>query len=104
MHFDQGGDLVLDGNFPDGGEIYSVRRTRLDTLLVEAAADAGAEVRQNFRVDDVLIEDGVVVGIRGAGRDGAAVVERARIVVGADGMGRWWPRWSTRPGIRTAGR
>jgi 2-polyprenyl-6-methoxyphenol hydroxylase-like FAD-dependent oxidoreductase len=85
VHFDQGADLVLDGTFPDGGEIYSVRRTRLDTLLVEAAAEAGAEVRQNFRVDEILIEAGVVVGIRGSGRDGASVVERARTVVGADG-------------------
>jgi 2-polyprenyl-6-methoxyphenol hydroxylase-like FAD-dependent oxidoreductase len=32
-----------------------------------------------------LIEDGVVVGIRGHGKDGKPVTERARTVVGADG-------------------
>ena len=46
---------------------------------------AGAEVRERFTVDEVLVEDGAVVGIRGHGADGATVVERARVVIGADG-------------------
>src|SRR5205085_12535802 len=33
----------------------------------------------------VVVEDGTVVGIRGHGEDGAAVFERARVVIGADG-------------------
>jgi flavin-dependent dehydrogenase len=57
----------------------------LDKLLVDAAADAGAEVREGFTVDEVLLEDGRVVGVRGRSRDGAPVNERAEIVVGADG-------------------
>ena len=32
-----------------------------------------------------MIEDGTVVGIRGHGQDGKSVVERARVVIGADG-------------------
>jgi flavin-dependent dehydrogenase len=64
---------------------YGPRRRVLDTILVEAAAEAGAEVREHFNVDDVLIEDGAVVGIRGHGADGASVVEYARVVIGADG-------------------
>jgi flavin-dependent dehydrogenase len=56
------------------------RRTVLDAILVEAAARAGAEVRQDFNVDDLVFEDGAVVGIRRG-----AVVERARLVIGADG-------------------
>ena len=32
-----------------------------------------------------MIEDGTVVGIRGHGPDGKSVVERARVVIGADG-------------------
>src|ERR671914_158109 len=64
---------------------YAPRRIVLDKLLVDAAAEAGAEVREGFTVDEILIEDGVVVGIRGHGKDGKPVTERARIVVGADG-------------------
>lgn len=61
------------------------RRTVLDKILVEGADRAGAEVRERFNVDEVVVEDGVVVGIRGHGPDGRTVLERARVVVGADG-------------------
>ncbi|MEO6397242.1 MAG: NAD(P)/FAD-dependent oxidoreductase, partial [Tepidiformaceae bacterium] len=61
------------------------RRTVLDAILVDAARGAGAEVREAFSFDDLLVEDGVVVGIRGHNRGGEVVEERARIVVGADG-------------------
>ena len=64
---------------------YAPRRTVLDKILVDAAARAGAEVREGFTVDEVLVEDGIVVGVRGRDRDGRPVVERARVVVGADG-------------------
>jgi len=64
---------------------YAPRRTVLDAILVNAAAEAGAEVREEFTVEEVLVEDGRVVGIRGHGRDGGSVTERARVVVGADG-------------------
>ena len=64
---------------------YGPRRTVLDKLLVDAADEAGAEVREGFTVEDVAIEDGRVVGIRGHSRDGKTVTETARVVVGADG-------------------
>jgi flavin-dependent dehydrogenase len=64
---------------------YAPRRYLLDKILVDAAAAAGAEVREHFSVHEVLIEDGVVVGIRGSGPDGRVVTERARVVIGADG-------------------
>jgi flavin-dependent dehydrogenase len=64
---------------------YAPRRTVLDKILVDAAADAGAEIREGFSVEQVLVEDGVVIGIRGHGADGRSVTERARIVIGADG-------------------
>ncbi|TDC44114.1 NAD(P)/FAD-dependent oxidoreductase [Micromonospora sp. KC213] len=63
----------------------SIRRSVLDQILVQAAAKAGAEVRTNFTVRDLIVEDGRVVGIRGRAPDGRSVEERARIVVGADG-------------------
>lgn len=61
------------------------RRTVLDAILVDAAREAGAEVREGFSLDDLILEDGVVTGIRGHSRDGAPVEERGRIVIGADG-------------------
>ena len=64
---------------------YAPRRTILDKILVDAAVAAGAEVRERFSVEEVLFEDGAVVGIRGHGAGGASVVERARVVIGADG-------------------
>jgi len=68
------------------GTAYAPRRTVLDTVLVEAAAAAGAEVRERFTVSELLVEDGRVVGVHGRGADGREVVERARVVVGADGL------------------
>jgi flavin-dependent dehydrogenase len=54
-------------------------------MLVDAASEAGVEVRDGFTVDSVLIDDGRVTGIRGHGRGGVAMTEHAEFVVGADG-------------------
>ena len=59
---------------------YAPRRILLDKILLDAAAAAGAEVREGYRVDELVVEDGTVVGIRSG-----SSVERARVVVGADG-------------------
>jgi 2-polyprenyl-6-methoxyphenol hydroxylase-like FAD-dependent oxidoreductase len=64
---------------------YCPRRTILDKLLLDAAAEAGSEIRQGFTVDQVLIEDGRVVGIQGRSKDGRSVSEHADVVIGADG-------------------
>jgi flavin-dependent dehydrogenase len=64
---------------------YGPRRTILDKLLVDAAAEAGVEVRETFTVDEILIEDKTVTGIRGHAKGGDPVTERAHVVVGADG-------------------
>lgn len=70
----------------DGADkAYCPRRVVLDALLVEAAVAAGAELREAFTVDEVLVDDGRVTGIRGHAKGGPAVTERARVVVGADG-------------------
>jgi 2-polyprenyl-6-methoxyphenol hydroxylase-like FAD-dependent oxidoreductase len=65
---------------------YAPRRTVLDKILVDAAAEAGAEVREGFTVSEVVRSDGCVTGVRGHGRTGATVTEHARVVVGADGL------------------
>jgi flavin-dependent dehydrogenase len=64
---------------------YAPRRFLLDKILLDAAAAAGAEVREHFSVDEVLVEDGVVVGVHGHDADGTPTVHRARVVIGADG-------------------
>jgi 2-polyprenyl-6-methoxyphenol hydroxylase-like FAD-dependent oxidoreductase len=64
---------------------YAPRRTVLDKILVDAAGRAGAELRERFSVEEYVIEDGVVVGVRGHDHGGVSVVERARVVIGADG-------------------
>ncbi|SHG97001.1 NAD(P)/FAD-dependent oxidoreductase [Streptoalloteichus hindustanus] len=83
------GDLYLSGMSPEWeGVRFGVapRRFLLDHLLVEAAAAAGAEVRQEWTVDRVLTaEDGRVVGVQGRDRAGRTEVVTATMVVGADG-------------------
>jgi len=64
---------------------YCPRRIVLDKLLVDAAAEAGAEIREGFTVEKLLTEDGRVIGIRGRSQSGELVTERAQVVVGADG-------------------
>jgi 2-polyprenyl-6-methoxyphenol hydroxylase-like FAD-dependent oxidoreductase len=88
VRFDAGGGLVLDGRFPAYGAVdalYSPRRTVLDSILVEAARAAGAEVRENFRVTQVTASGGRVTGIRGSARGRPEVSETASLVIGADG-------------------
>jgi len=82
------GPVVLEGHFPSFEGIdalYSPRRTVLDKILVDAARQAGAEVRENFMVEDLVQEAGRVGGIRGREKGGAALTETADLVVGADG-------------------
>jgi 2-polyprenyl-6-methoxyphenol hydroxylase-like FAD-dependent oxidoreductase len=84
--FDFGPFTISGSPAPSGATpAYCPRRTVLDQLLVDAAREAGVEVREGFSVDEVSSEDGRVVGIRGRARAGGAVVERASIVIGADG-------------------
>jgi flavin-dependent dehydrogenase len=86
MTFD---DVVLDGFpwSPDGvTETLAPRRTVLDHLLVDAAVAAGVELREAFAFEDVLRDGDTVVGVRGRSRRGASCEERARVVIGADGM------------------
>lgn len=64
---------------------FCPRRTVLDKLLVDAAIEAGAEVRAGFSVDRLVVEDGRVVGIEGRGKGDKPVTERAPVVIGADG-------------------
>jgi menaquinone-9 beta-reductase len=66
--------------------LYAPRRALLDRILVDAAAESGAEVRYGVRIDDVIVDE------RGRVRGIAAVAGASRhrieadIVIGADGL------------------
>jgi flavin-dependent dehydrogenase len=67
--------------------LYAPRRTVLDSILVDAAAESGVEVRFNVTADELLRDrSGRVTGVAGRDAAGARFVARARFVVGADGM------------------
>jgi 2-polyprenyl-6-methoxyphenol hydroxylase-like FAD-dependent oxidoreductase len=85
----------------DGARVaYAPRRTVLDRILVDAAVEAGAELREGFLVQDLLMEDGQVRGIRGRTQLGSAVDEQARIVIGADGLHSAVARYVQAPSYR----
>ena len=81
------GPFTLEGapGTPEWPVAYCPRRTVLDQLLVDAAAEAGAEVRVGFHVEEVVTEGGRVVGIKGRSKTGGVATERAPVVIGADG-------------------
>ena len=88
MTFDVG-PFALRGTIPDANDGmggFCPRRTVLDALLVNAAAESGADVREGFTVDELLVADDTVIGIRGRAKGGKSLEERARIVIGADGV------------------
>ena len=82
------GAFQLSGHPPaiEGvAEMYAPRRTVLDKLLLDAASESGAEIREGFSVTGLASANGRVTGIRGHGPAGSEVEEQACIVVGADG-------------------
>ena len=77
--------IVGSAGTPDARLAYCPRRTVLDKLLVDAAVEAGAELREGFSVDEILVSDGNVAGIRGHAKGGRQVTATAPLVIGADG-------------------
>jgi len=67
--------------------LYAPRRTVLDPLLVDAAFDAGVEVRYGVRVAGLrTAPDGRVRGITGCLASGEVATADAAVVIGADGI------------------
>jgi flavin-dependent dehydrogenase len=87
MIFDAGDFPLIARNLVEDGLAwgYGPRRSTLDAVLIDAAAASGAEVRPAFSVFEYIIENGTVVGIHGRTQDGTTVLERAPLVIGADG-------------------
>src|SRR5882762_10889020 len=65
---------------------FALPRTTFDTILVAAAARAGAQVREATTVENLLWEGGAVAGVVARSCNGQRVTHNARIVVGADGL------------------
>lgn len=83
------GTFALTGTPPpaDGvHEAYAPRRIVLDPILVDAAVASGAELRAEFSVEGLLFDGEAVCGIRGRQKGGSLFEEKARLVIGADGM------------------
>jgi len=72
---------------------FAPRRLLLDSILVDAATEAGAEVRQGVSVDGLIVEGGIVRGISAHDLSGVAFEERAPVVIGADGVHSSVARW-----------
>jgi flavin-dependent dehydrogenase len=91
VRFDQRSDhsgVAFSARMPtvDGVDFMcSPRRTLLDHTLVEAARAAGAQVRENVAVEELVERDGRVAGIRAKEKGGPAFTEHAPLVIGADG-------------------
>jgi flavin-dependent dehydrogenase len=78
-----GDTLVMEP--PMTASAYCPRRHLLDKILVDAAVEAGVELRQGVKVEQVVTEDGAVTGIVGRDRAGRIHREDARFVIGAEG-------------------
>jgi flavin-dependent dehydrogenase len=105
------GPFALTGTPPpadDVAEMYAPRRTVLDKLLVDAAVASGAEFREGFAVQELLMDGAGVSGIRGRTPGGATVTETARLVIGADGVhslvarATQAPQYNVRPALSCA--
>ncbi|MFN0089006.1 MAG: NAD(P)/FAD-dependent oxidoreductase [Acidimicrobiales bacterium] len=82
------GPFALTGSPPPAGTVvaaHAPRRALLDKVLVDAAVGVGVALRERCTLEGLVVEDGGVVGARLRGPAGETVVERASLVVGADG-------------------
>jgi len=81
--FDYGGELVHD-DVDDRG--ICLGRVLMDAAMIDSARSfESVDFRERFRLTDLLIENGAIVGIRGDDADGAHEF-RAPLTIGADGM------------------
>ena len=65
---------------------YAPRRFVLDPVLAAGAVAAGVDFQESCLVNDLIQEDGRVVGVRYTPPGGVPATARAKLVVGADGM------------------
>jgi geranylgeranyl reductase family protein len=83
IHGEFVGDHGFRG-FRDCG--LAVRRTILDTILLDRARSAGAKVLEGVRVTDVCRDSARVTGVVTESGEGEARIIRSDVVIGADGL------------------
>jgi 2-polyprenyl-6-methoxyphenol hydroxylase-like FAD-dependent oxidoreductase len=96
------GEFALTGFAPPAGDVdeaYAPRRYVLDSLLLDAAREAGAEFRPRCSVEGPILDGAQVSGVRYTDATGSEVVEHATIVVGADGINSAIAR-AVKPAVR----
>ena len=83
---------VLDGTYPTSGpwrgyrdHALAIRREVFDRILLERARALPVDVRERHRVTGLIVERGLVRGVKTESADGAPMELRSRLVVGADG-------------------
>jgi 2-polyprenyl-6-methoxyphenol hydroxylase-like FAD-dependent oxidoreductase len=87
MTFRHGDEELMMSIKPSHGvdALYAPHRSVLHPLLLNAAVDAGADVRYDVTVTDVIVRRGRVVGVSATTSDRRAVDISAALVIGADG-------------------
>ena len=82
------GPFALTGtppSFQNTTENAAPRRYILDKILLDAAVEAGAELRENCIVEELIMSEGRVTGVRCKTKEGKSFTEYGRIAIGADG-------------------
>lgn len=74
------------GYAPPRDYAFALPRTAFDQVLVEAALKAGAELREETAVEDLVWETGAIGGVRTREPAADSRTIRSRIVIGADGL------------------
>ncbi|MEO0444081.1 MAG: NAD(P)/FAD-dependent oxidoreductase [Pseudomonadota bacterium] len=85
----QADDIVIKGGISKDYEqinAYAPRRYVLDSIMAEAAKEAGVELRENCSLLDIKWEDGRCSGVKLRNADKKITTESAALIVGADGM------------------
>lgn len=81
------GRFARAGGAPFRDTGLAMPRRLLDHTLLQAAAQAGAEVITGARVADLQYHEGAVAGVMTQSPDGRLHEHAARLVIGADGLG-----------------
>ena len=96
------GRFARAGGTPFRATGLGLARSVLDATLLSAARDAGAVVCTGVTAQELVRDrSGAIAGVRGRDMEGAPLDVRARVVVGADGLGSIVAR---RAGLHRQGR
>jgi flavin-dependent dehydrogenase len=80
------GGFVFRARYPKGLYGLSLRRRQLDGILLDCARrHKSVEVREGFRAEKLLVDNGQVCGVKGRRPGGEEETLRARLTIGADG-------------------